>query len=454
MLVNGISHYNILNLKTSSSSFYNRKVSTPVNSHNDVFEKSYATVSFTSNVKFVSNVFETKYNKTFFKKLLREDIIDAYTGKRMVPREDIDYIKEIGNLNKKSQVAIKTLKPYKDAMYPTEKEIFTILENLSKRHPNMNLQELLQLRYENAEETLVNQQAQVLNKINLISKKLSKSENLQIRKLIQSSFDKIFAQDPLPEARFTRKRFLSELKQIPITDAKKKQKILKEAEKLPQSSSSISAFIVKYSQPYKVKYTTAEGDFVRIPRTSEDIGLRLLEPSIATAEHIYPQTLYSQEEKFLIAQGVKGDALKQMRVSILTSKGINEVKSDTTFDDFVKSRPEHIVENIKSHISNLVLIADRWKKNGRYEDAATLADYIVLLRDEFAKRSKLVSIDLGDFEARVPEFKRLASTVTEKKAKRVKKTGHADNSHRETYIGPNGEPIKNRKIHKHTSRFS
>ena len=49
----------------------------------DIFVKqtpSTDNIAFTGEVKFTTNEFKKKFNKTFFKKLMREDIPDAYTG--------------------------------------------------------------------------------------------------------------------------------------------------------------------------------------------------------------------------------------------------------------------------------------------------------------------------------------------------------------------------------------
>lgn len=59
-------------------------------------------------------------------------------------------------------------------MFDIEKNVLTILETLSKKHPEFTLQELLQLKYPQAEKVLIKQQSNVLNKINMIIRKLPK----------------------------------------------------------------------------------------------------------------------------------------------------------------------------------------------------------------------------------------------------------------------------------------
>lgn len=412
-------------------------------------------LTFCSRVPFVSHQFETTFTKSFFKKLLKEGITDAYSEIELIPREDVDALKSLGVLGRKSQVAVKMLKLYKNQMFPIEKEIFAILENLSKKHPDMTLQELLQLKYPKAEQTLIKQQCNILNKINLISRKLPKHEFLEMRKLLQKSFDKIFEQNPVPEDSFGRKAFLQELKEISISDKRIKERIIKTAETLPQSSNSVTAFIVKYSRPYKLNYNRATKTYTKVPRDSEEIGVRLLEPSIGTDDHIYPQTAYRKEQnKFLENDDITQNT-SSFRVTVLTSKRMNEAKADTFLDSFMSGQKKPIAQHIQTHMDRLVQIAHKWSNVGRNSDADLLCDYIKVLQEEFDKRSATLKIDLGDFEKEIPKIKERAAKSNEKKqVKRLKKSGHADNSHGERYVDPSGRVVENRKVQRHSSRFS
>jgi len=419
-------------------------------------------VSFSGGITYISNTFETRFPKTFFKKLAAEHLPCAYTGIEMGSRADYDALKEMHVLQKRSLVAIKFLKNFKNNMAGVEKEIFNYLEMESKKHPDLKLQELLQLKYTSAEKTLITQQSNVLNKINLIARKLPKNDYLTVRKLVQASFDKIFAQEPLPEERFSRKTFLYHLKKLDINDVKIKSSMLKTAEKLPQSSNSFNAFIVKYSQPYKVRYMNDKP--VRLPRDSEELGLRLLEPMLATDEHIYPQELYKLEEQARQKGEKSAKDLSDFRVTILTAKFINEEKGNMLFDDFIKKSKYNVKENIQNHINALTNTCKVWMKKGRIEDSAQLADYIQVLKSEFEMRSKLVTVDISELEKILPDVQSSYNTYIEKlKAKKLKKEGFrksikrvdsADNNHNEHYMSAGGRVLENRKIQKHSSRFS
>ena len=423
----------------------------------DVFEKS-SNVSFTGSVIFEHTEFEKHFPKSFFKKLMKEDLPCAYTGIKMIPREEVDSLINKQVFNKKSEVAMRALKPYKESLYEgsIERRIFDLLEKESKKHPDLKLQELLMLKYNAAEKALVSQQARVLDQIILMARNLSKEDYKKVRKLAQVSFDKMLAQDPLPEERFRRKEFLYSLRDLDISDEKMKQAMIHKAEKLPQSSSSVHAFIVKYAQPYKFKYSE-DGKLIKIKRDSEDLALRLLLPSVGTDEHIYPQKLYRQEE--LARQNGQEGAhnLSDYKVTILTSSYINGLKGDKLFDDFIKDSKFDIPQNIQNHIDRLIEIDKKWLSKGRVEDAARLADYIIALKKEFDLRSDYVDIRINDLVDLYPKLdKKIDSRTKNKKIphRRLKKTGRASNSHSEAYVDHNDNVMENRKVQKHVCRFS
>jgi len=420
---------------------------------------------FLGGIAYIRYDFENKFTRTFFKKLIREGVPDAYSDiENLIPREELDAHKALGTFSKKSRCAIKYLKKYRESMFPIEKEIFTILENLSKKHPDLNLQELLRLRYANAEQILVHQQGEVLDKISLIIRQLPKNEFLAMRKLINDSFDKIFAQDPAPEERFGRKNFIKALKNIEISDNKIKHKIYQIVEQLPQSSDSINAFIVKYSQPYRFKFDPNTQELIRLPRDSQEIGERLIEPSIGTDDHIHPQTAFRKEEEARQKGSKKVKQFSSLRVTTLTSRKANEAKTDTQIDKFIIESPYNLPERIQHQIDRYIEICEKWLKQGKIEDADLLADYIIVLKDEYSRRSNILKIDITELEKKLPRIKmaaaehrkKLESKKTHKKEGRthIKRANSASNNHKEHYLDASGKFIENRKVQKHTSRFS
>lgn len=354
----------------------------------DIFKaQTLDSVTFQGHLAKAERVFENKFNKIFFRKIANEHLPCAYTGIEMISQKQFDELIQTKVLSGNSADVIKELKKFEKSLFPVENGIFNILKSLSEKYPEKNLQELLKLKYPIAEKKLIQQQANTLNRINMVIRDLPKEEFLKIREIVQESFDKIFAPNPNPQDRFKRKALLYKLKTQNLTNKKIQKQIIKLAEKLPNSETSVNSFIVKYSEPYRIRYENKNPK--KIPQTSEEIALRLLRPSLATEEHIYPQAMYRAEELAARNGDETAKNLSKLRVTILTSNYINEIKKDFLFDDFAPKVKYNINENIQKHINKLIKIDKDWLNHGKIEDAALLTDYIMTLKEEFQRRSKL-----------------------------------------------------------------
>lgn len=337
----------------------------------DIFKaQTLDSVTFQGHLAKAERIFENKFNKIFFRKIANEHLPCAYTGIEMISQKQFDELIQTKVLSGNSADVIKELKKFEKSLFPVENGIFNILKSLSEKYPEKNLQELLKLKYPIAEKKLIQQQANTLNRINMVIRDLPKEEFLKIREIVQESFDKIFAPNPNPKDRFKRKALLYKLKTQNLTNKKIQKRIIKLAEKLPNSETSVNSFIVKYSEPYRIRYENKNPK--QIPQTSEEIALRLLRPSLATEEHIYPQAMYRAEELAARNGDETAKNLSKLRVTILTSNYINEIKKDFLFDDFAPKVKYNINENIQKHINKLIKIDKDWLNHGKIEDAALL----------------------------------------------------------------------------------
>lgn len=402
--------------------------------HNSTMERQHVTdifkaqtldsVTFQGHLAKAERIFENKFNKIFFRKIANEHLPCAYTGIEMISQKQFDELIQTKVLTGNSADVIKELKKFEKSLFPVENGIFNILKSLSEKYPEKNLQELLKLKYPIAEKKLIQQQANTLNRINMVIRDLPKEEFLKIREIVQESFDKIFAPNPNPQDRFKRKALLYKLKTQNLTNKKIQKRIIKLAEKLPNSETSVNSFIVKYSEPYRIRYENKNPK--QIPQTSEEIALRLLRPSLATEEHIYPQAMYRAEELAARNGDETAKNLSKLRVTILTSNYINEIKKDFLFDDFAPKVKYNINENIQKHINKLIKIDKDWLNHGKIEDAALLTDYIMTLKEEFQRRSKIINIDIKDFEEKLPEIKdKIAKHIEKMENKKSKKVNHS-----------------------------
>jgi len=119
----------------------------------------------------------------------------------------------------------------------------------------------------------IENQKNIIDFMDTILKSSTLKKHEQLKELIRMSQDRLNNKATIVP--FTRKSFLYDLEKIldNIPDIAQKEKLLKIAEKLPTSSNSISAYMLKISK-----------------ESSDKIAYRLCWPSFATIEHLIPQS--------------------------------------------------------------------------------------------------------------------------------------------------------------------
>ena len=118
--------------------------------------------------------------------------------------------------------------------------------------------------------------------------------------------------------------------------------------------------------------------------------MELLRQSMATLDHIHPQTLQKQEVLN------KKNENNPFWVSILSCYSINKYKDKSEFNDFLKYSPFPVRKNLQKHIDSLVEIQKRWKSKNELKKANKLADYILVLKYELEKRGKRLKINVDE----------------------------------------------------------
>ncbi len=203
------------------------------------------------------------------------DITCPYCGVKMISGTVLSGIEKKLDKSKNIESGIKILASYTDYMQSTEKAMFDVFENYSKTNPKATFQSYLQKNYDEALTKLKIEEFLVLDKVDTISLKLSPYTALGVRAKTTKCREIILANRK--EDTFKRKTFLSSLDEIkPANDDE--SEILKEmkfqALYLPTSGSSLNAFVVKYAN-----------------RSEQEIAKRLLRPSVASVEHVKPDSL-------------------------------------------------------------------------------------------------------------------------------------------------------------------
>jgi hypothetical protein len=226
----------------------------------------------------------------------------------------------------------------------------------------------------------------------------------------------------------------------------------------------VNAFIVKYSQPYKLHWDKKTQSIIKMPRNSEEIGERLLKPSVNTDDHIHPQKLFRQEQEDRVQGKKSAKDLSSLRVTLLCSRKMNEEKTDILLDDYIRQSSIDVPAAIQRQVDKYIKVAEKWLRQGKIEDAKLLADYILVLQQEYALRSKIVKIDTYELNRILPKIDESYNKFIEKlqnkkpakqrKSVSVKRTHGAANNHKDLYVGNDGKIKENRKSQIHFPKFS
>ncbi|HIS54066.1 TPA: HNH endonuclease [Candidatus Galligastranaerophilus gallistercoris] len=165
---------------------------------------------------------------------------------------------------------------YYENFRQNEKEIVDILIEKSKEHPDSDLSQLVGLEAADRLKYLETAQKNIIDQMQQEAEGLSEDKKEEVLEILESEKSLINNSDDFEY--FKRKAFIKRIDDSrqsarKKTDARIMNELLKMSENMPDSGRSKDAFFVKYAR-----------------RKNEDIARRLVTPSIATTEHIKPQS--------------------------------------------------------------------------------------------------------------------------------------------------------------------
>ena len=202
------------------------------------------------------------------------NITCPYRGIKIIPGTALKPF-ERGLANcKTSADAVNLLSEYSKNLLPTEQSVYAIIKEFSALNPNDDIQNCLQMIHTNCLTRLKLEEFEVLDDVDMLSRKLSSSTALKLRE-ITTKCRQLILNDSKKDT-FKRKNFLNSLDEIQPKDNEKEifGDIKNKALFLPTSGSSKNAFVVKYSS-----------------RTQTETVRRIFIASTGSIEHIIPQSL-------------------------------------------------------------------------------------------------------------------------------------------------------------------
>ena len=285
----------------------------------------------------VANVSFTSVDNTIVGKSIRElgDVPCPYCGTRVINGKEISHLNK-ENLGGASKNAVRLLKPFENRMHPVEKQVFNLIEDLSKKNPNKNLRQLLDKVRPQHLEIVKQQEYDILNRMSEYNQNNVKDEkdNSKVYKLLHEAVDIIDKQDE--NYIFRRRRFMEKLNVITnnMTDKESAKGLQNIAEELPRAHDNMSAFIIKFTQ---------KDPKTKLEKTPYQIGISLVEPSVGSLEHVKPR--HPQDN----SQGGKNLYSNYL----YASKEWNTRRRNMPLDKWVEQNPQ-IKDNMQAYIDAVI----------------------------------------------------------------------------------------------------
>lgn len=288
-----------------------------------------------------------------------KDISCPYSGIKMITGKDAaEFDKKLNRCRTLSGV-IRLLTKYEKKMQPIEKKMLYIFKDYAGQNPKGNLQDCLKNLYNNSLTKLKLEEFCVLDEVDAISKNLSAETALALRKKTTRCREIIANNDS--EDTFKRKVFLSSLNEITPLESEEKifDNMRDKALFLPTSGLSENAFVVKYAT-----------------RSQIEIARRLILASMATIEHVQPESL---------------GGLNEIGNFILASAHANNYRSNMPLTKYIERFP-HVPQNCQQYIDEIITKIHRGKLKGN-------ETYPYQIKNTLAHQSNgLIDLDLSKYK--------------------------------------------------------
>lgn len=354
--------------------FYRQNINTNKNQNQHPII-SYQQKPNVDTVSFSARIID-KYPKEFLKEIMSYGLPCPICNKEMIPLE---------YMNRPAKEALLFLADKYEKMSPIGQVMYKQLNFLSKKHPDKNIQGLLQTQFKKAEVNLIVEQREILDALNFVSWELPEKKGIQLRKLIGETFEVIFKRESNPKKRFKRKKVIESFDNFTNTlnDPKIKKKIGKAIRDLPTSDNSINAFIVKYAS-----------------RAPEEIAMKLHREDFGTLEHIIPDS-------------------KGGRLVIWECSEDNAARGNKHILEQLKEHPE-MPDNLQKHFDRLIEIHNLEFELESKNKRNLLKSYIFSLQNEYAMASS--GVIKPDISALGP----IPKKIIEEEIVRIKEMGRTD----------------------------
>ena len=164
-------------INTSSNNYhYSKQASQNLYSGNNIC---YDSVSFGAS--------KAVQSKKAFRKLLKYNIPDMYTGRPMLSPDFVEDLHSKNVFNRSIKDIVKIILPHKDCLQPVESKVFDIIQKTAKNNPALSLSDVMRMNYAKANQKLLKLQEPILKKLEELAKGLPENKHQEFQELMRTT---------------------------------------------------------------------------------------------------------------------------------------------------------------------------------------------------------------------------------------------------------------------------
>lgn len=360
---------------SNSCSYFNKRTQYYNTNIPDTFEKQDQNINFTGRrVKIKTKTIEELYQNL-------EGVHDPYSDVLLLPKKKLKEFKRKAETRTNCNSMLGLLRKYQEHFFEPERKIFEIFEKQNKetqkkspqKLKDLDFHKILQSLLPKAKEDLKNQQYNIIDGIEKISREMSEPSYAKIQDLCTKFREKI------NDNSFRNQESIKKIKELrdEIPESKILENIIELSEYLPNSTNNHNVFIVKNAH-----------------RSHEEIAIALIKPALSSVEHIRPRSKHgaSSPNNYMAA-----------------STRMNNLRKSMSLPSFIKRYPK-IPEQTQRYFDDIIVKINR---GGLHQIAGSLP----YLQEQLRYESKdLININfhkihnnvfLGDQQVLISKIKEL-----------------------------------------------
>ncbi len=279
-------------------------------------------------------------------------------GKIMIP-ENVFERPLVKNYDVSAVEVLRALKKYETQMHKPERDVYRRLEKLSKKYPELTLQQLFnKKRYYHLANTEI-KQLKVLSKIENTDFNLSPESQAKLNNALKNTRQIMFLEEKKTQEK--RRRMIREFIELQNSCPEKKEmkQILLMIQELPSSRNDIDSFFVKYAY-----------------LDSEALAFKLLESSKASIEHI---------------RAASDSGADKASNYLVMCRQCNNTRSSMPYETFISLHPE-MIKNCQKYMDRIIDYLNKKHLFG-------LEDYPYLIQKQLLDETDgLIDMDVSKYK--------------------------------------------------------